>query len=133
TRRIRYRPGDGTQLDGRNLRSARTWETRYSVYGGGPLVKDKLFLFGAYETTKSENNTYGWAHSTTRSYNENKSERWLAKLDWNITDNHIVELTGIGDTNSSYSNQFNYDGITDTETSFKGWQSQKNRGTAGTQ
>src|SRR5690606_7334288 len=25
TRRIRYRPGDGTQLDSRNLRSARTW------------------------------------------------------------------------------------------------------------
>jgi hypothetical protein len=133
TRRITYRPGDGTQLDDRNLRSARTWETRYSVYGGGPLVKDKLFLFGAYETTKSENNTYSWAHSTTRSYNENKAERWLAKVDWNITDNHIVELTGIGDTNSSYSNQYNYDGITDTETSFKGWQSQKNRGTAGTQ
>ncbi|PWK92528.1 TonB-dependent receptor [Fulvimonas soli] len=132
TPRITYRPGDGAQLQGRNLRSQRTWQTTYSGYIGGPLVKDKLFLFGDYETTKSENNSYGYSNNTTRYYNENKADRWLLKLDWNINDSNIVELTGLNDSNSSYSNQYYYNGIQDIQGAYKGWQSQKNQGTAGT-
>ena len=130
--RATYRPADGEQITGRDKHSAKLWETQYSAYVGGPLIQDKLFFFGSAETIKSENNTYTLGENVTRSYNTNKTDRWLAKVDWNITDSHILELTGLGDTASTYATQYNYDGVNDIQGSYKGWRSQKNKGTAGT-
>jgi hypothetical protein len=131
TERPTYRPGDGAQVTGRDKHSAKLWETTYAAYLGGALIKDKLFFFGAAEAIKSENNTYTLSKNTTRSYNTNKTNRWLAKVDWNITDNHIIELTGLSDTASTYADQFVYDGVHDIQYGHKGWRSQKNQGTAG--
>jgi len=67
-------------------------ELYYNVYAGGPLVQDRLFIFGLIEGRNNSRDTY-W---------ENHSEHWdsdrptgLVKLDWNITDNHMLELTAI--------------------------------------
>ena len=49
-------------------KSDKQWRTVYSAYVGGPLIKDKLFFFLAAEAEK---------------------------VNWNITDNHLLELTHI--------------------------------------
>lgn len=64
----------------------------YNVYSGGPLIKDRLFIFGMVEGRKNETDTYG---QTTSLHAESTDPNALVKLDWNLTDNHILEFTGI--------------------------------------
>ena len=66
----------------------------YNLYGSGPIIKDRLFFFGLIEGRDSESDTYGYDSST---HNENGQPRGMLKLDWNITDNHLLELTAISD------------------------------------
>lgn len=78
-------------------------QKQYSAWVGGPLIQDKLFGFVALEQTESEQNLVnGSTASTSLGTNgyreaETTTKRYLAKLDWNINDNHRVEFTSIGD------------------------------------
>ncbi|MGN2247288.1 TonB-dependent receptor plug domain-containing protein [Frateuria sp. GZRR35] len=71
------------------------WETVYSAYLGGPLIKDKLFMFLAAETTKTGYTTVGTDTTERVSYNRDKNTKFYGKLDWNITDNNVLELTAL--------------------------------------
>jgi hypothetical protein len=87
----------------RNQDNSRT-EKIYGVYVGGPIIEDKLFLFASAEARRIDreavlgtrngttNLTQGWEE------NQDKIDRYLVKVDWNITDNHRLELTALGDT-----------------------------------
>ena len=88
-------------------------QTRYGAYVGGPLIKDKLFMFLSGERT--EQNTDGVA-GTSAAVISNANTGWLAqkntttrfmgKFDWNITDNHRLEWTHLDDkpeTDQAYS------------------------------
>lgn len=87
-------------------------DSQIGAYVGGPIIEDKLFMFVSGEWTK--NNVAGINGDSQRTSNavdgwrENKGElnRYLAKFDWNINDDHRLELTMLGDTpkdNTSYS------------------------------
>jgi len=80
-------------------------------YVGGPIIQDKLFMFVALEGTQTDtasvnvgrtsstSATNGWQDATT------KLTRYYGKLDWNINDDHRLELTAFGDkpkTDTSY-------------------------------
>jgi outer membrane receptor protein involved in Fe transport len=82
-------------------------ETSYSIYAGGPLVKDKVFVFFAAENTERDrqstrvantgagagsNSAIGWQEISRQ------TPRALLKLDWNITDNNHLEYTKVADT-----------------------------------
>ncbi|WP_233840898.1 TonB-dependent receptor [Dyella sp. 2HG41-7] len=72
------------------------WETIYSAYVGGPLIKDKLFIFLAPEVTKTRSTLVGVdtnAPSTNYSVTNQQSSKFYGKIDWNITDSNILELT----------------------------------------
>jgi hypothetical protein len=71
------------------------WETIYSAYVGGPLIKDKLFMFLAGETTRTHSNNVEFAANQLVQYNRDKNTKLYAKLDWNITDSNILELTAL--------------------------------------
>jgi outer membrane receptor for ferrienterochelin and colicin len=87
--------------------------TTVSAYAGGPLIKDKLFIFIAGEYERQQGNTVNPVSGFTSTkpyvdyrYNE---PRWYGKLDWNITDSNIVELTGASDKYETSGTVYDYD------------------------
>ena len=102
---------DGTlyQLNNQN----QYWRSTYGAYISGPLIKDRLFVYASAEIQKREGTSVRSTQSDPAGYNQYayKLPRWIAKVDWNITDNHIVEFTGVSDKteyDAKYTG-FNYD------------------------
>ncbi|APG05475.1 Oar protein [Luteibacter rhizovicinus DSM 16549] len=87
--------------------------TTVSAYAGGPLIKDKLFIFLAGEYERQQGNTVNPVSGFTSTkpyvdyrYNE---PRWYGKLDWNITDSNILEVTGASDKYETSGTVYGYD------------------------
>ncbi len=76
------------------------WTRTVSGYAGGPLIKDKLYMFVAAESEKTEGRSTSSAVSANPATNEYTYNlpKYYAKFDWNINDSNIVELTGIRST-----------------------------------
>lgn len=76
------------------------------AYVGGPIIQDKLFMFVSAETTRTNSsgvdaqNGVRIGGSEEGGWNETKRtvDRYMGKFDWNITDDHRLELTLLGDT-----------------------------------
>jgi hypothetical protein len=91
-------------------------QTQFGAYLGGPIVQDKLFMFAALEETDTTQGAVIGGATATQANNDlngyrsrvNKGQRYYTKFDWNITDNHRLELTTIGD-------------LPVTDTQFKGY------------
>ena len=86
----------------------------YGAYASGPIIKDKLFVFAAVEQTHTDSesvavssdpgtSTTGW------SVVNSKVERYLLKLDYNLSENHHLEYTGMFDRTTVQSQGFGYD------------------------
>jgi hypothetical protein len=78
-------------------------ELRGTAYLSGPLVKDKLFMYLAVEQTRTDSQFAGLASDNGAAQRLGWTERrvdvprYLAKLDWTITDDHRLEYTRIGE------------------------------------
>lgn len=77
----------------------------YNAYASGPIVEDKLFVFGLVEGRVIEGDDY---NAVTSSHYENTSPKYIVRLDWNITDDHILTATAINnrtvEENQAYAN-----------------------------
>lgn len=97
---------DGQMYRRRDINSFE--EQQLGMYVGGPIIKDKLFMFVAAEQTvgkfsgvnpglstlniaSGDIGRWGWSDQ------KDTTTRYLGKIDWNLTDNHHLELTLIGD------------------------------------
>jgi hypothetical protein len=78
------------------------WSARANLWASGALIKDKLFAYGLISYKKDKEDTFGNVLATGNTSTENKSPTWLLKMDWNITDNHTLELTAFSDENKEY-------------------------------
>lgn len=106
---------DGTLLFRRSQNTSQS--NTVGAYLGGPIIKDKLFMFFAAETL--DTNSSGVALGTDsiatgsvakRGWYDRKdtTTRYLGKFDWNLTDNHHLELTLIGDQSKRAENLSGY-------------------------
>jgi hypothetical protein len=89
----------------------------YGVYASGPLIKDRLFIYATGEWTDRQLNqgsARGASASGGYTENDTKSPRWLTKLDWNINDSNILELTAISDKTGETIDTYSYDFATST-------------------
>jgi hypothetical protein len=86
----------------------------FVVYGGGPVVKDRLFVFGLLEAKSDTEDQFAQTTSTRR---KNQQPNGLLKVDWSITDQHLLELTAITDRKKykyfDYANARAYSGSLD--------------------
>ncbi|HEY4145942.1 TonB-dependent receptor [Pinirhizobacter sp.] len=87
-----------------------SWVETVSAYAGGPLIKDKLYLFIAAEYERDQARSVTQIGATnpaqTQQYN---NPRWYAKVDWNITDNNIIEVTGASDKREGSGTYYAFD------------------------
>ncbi|MFZ6873519.1 TonB-dependent receptor [Undibacterium sp. Di27W] len=105
----------------RRNRSENTYnEKQLGAYLGGPIIQDKLFMFIAAEGTRSDNGIVNrdrteatLASSGWRDQN-NTINRYYGKLDWNINDDHRLELTLLGDKTKHDNTYYSYDYATRT-------------------
>ena len=67
---------------------------RYNLYASGPIIKDKLFFYALAQGTDVKSKSYG---NTEQSESTSDAPQYYVKLDWNITDNHYLELTAFRD------------------------------------
>jgi outer membrane receptor for ferrienterochelin and colicin len=90
--------------------------TTVSAYAGGPLIEDKLFFFVAGEFQREESKSVNSVTSSSTPYQQNRYDdpRWYAKLDWNINDSNILELTGASDKREGSGSVYRYDYVNRT-------------------
>lgn len=83
----------------------------YGMYASGPLIKDRLFMYVTGEAQEQDQTgVLGRPGGATNGYQRSHYEipRWMAKVDWNITDNHLVELTAVSDVTKQTVDYFPY-------------------------
>ncbi|WP_049621882.1 TonB-dependent receptor [Frateuria defendens] len=125
-----YYKHNGTEKDGQLFQDRsrnKTWQSVYAGYISGPLVKDRLFMYLTAE--KRETSGSRGVNSElvgTAADTDTKTTRWLGKINWNITDNHIVEVTGMGDTTTIDRTIRSYDYATGTKGALLGTEYLKN-------
>jgi len=113
----------GDSLEGDKIKSGEYSENRYGVTLGGPIIKDKLFFFMAYEKLDGANlfdrgaigsgavnevpvsqadlneiadiarTIYGYDPGFIPASHDHEDEKLLIKLDWDINDSHRASFT----------------------------------------
>jgi len=119
----------GDKADGQDISNDGFEEIRYGFNIGLPVIKDKLFLFGAYEKLEGSNlfggntaegtgitdaqyneiidiatNQYGYVSGGLPATVDNADEKILVKADWFISDQHRLSAT------YNYNDGFNISG-----------------------
>ena len=91
-------------------RESRDRELSYNVYAGGPVVKDKMFIFALAEGRGDKSDRFGQNGSVaTRSHHPNG----MVKIDFTPTGEHRLEFTGI--THKRETDVFDYLALPGTE------------------
>ena len=104
-RKDRYHD-DGT-LDERDRRS-RDINSFYkaNVWASGAIVQDRLFFFGMYEVRDSNPRDVDQSEVYRTSGDD---DFWGAKIDWQISDNHLLEVLAFSDKAESETSIYDYD------------------------
>ncbi|WP_206484342.1 TonB-dependent receptor [Thalassotalea sp. G2M2-11] len=85
--------------------------TNINFWASGAIIKDKLFFFGLIN---QENRDSDYAESGAIYDREANDTLYALKLDWYITDDHIVEFTGWDNSSDLESTKNLYNPDTDT-------------------
>jgi len=101
-----YYPNVGAATDGKvyfyNQDNERS-QTIANLFVGGPIIRDKLFLYANVERTRTDIDDVRLASASAAAINtgweerKDTTNRALVKVDWNINDNHRLEATYLKD------------------------------------
>jgi Carboxypeptidase regulatory-like domain/TonB-dependent Receptor Plug Domain/TonB dependent receptor len=64
----------------------------YVAYGGGPIIKDRLFIFGSIEAPDDSRHIFNQSASENRT---NTKPNGMVKVDFSLTERHQLEFTAI--------------------------------------
>ena len=104
------------------------WSSVYDLYAGGPIIKDKLFFFASAEMTHTEGNTLNSVETGTDSHYKDTMPKWYAKVNWNITDSNLLELTGASEKTLTSGTSYNYDYSNLADNGFKAYNNDTKHG-----
>jgi len=117
-----YRTQEGADLYGTEYFNGdqsqrKVGENDYNIWAGGALVEDKLFFYGLV----SYNERVSDYASTSNKYERESGDLFYAlKLDYYITDDHILEFTGWDSSSDLDSVKYNWDPAASAVTSRRG-------------
>jgi hypothetical protein len=86
-------------------RDAETERTEYNFWASGPIIEDRVFAYALYSPRSLEQRANSFTGNST-SILSDSDPFYGGKLDINITDKHLVELTGWRSFNSRETTQF---------------------------
>ncbi|NLA69103.1 MAG: TonB-dependent receptor, partial [Gammaproteobacteria bacterium] len=93
-----------------NVRSShdRSSFTKANVWASGPIVRDRLFMFAMYEQRESKSS---FTNSSGSSWSDREVSNgiWGTKVDWNLSDDHLLELLAFSDEGDSETLLYGYD------------------------
>ena len=90
------------------------WNNTVGAYVGGPVLPDRLFIRLDAELERTDGQLVNSLRTddpdSFGAYRQYKRDqpRWSAKVDWNITDKHVLEFTAISDVRKYTSDGFTY-------------------------
>lgn len=93
-----------------------------NLWASGAIIEDKMFFYGLYNPRKTDDQ---WASGSSFYDRTAQEDRWLVSLDYQITENHRVDVTAInygreGDYNTSpYSPENNSVGAVTSNSKFE--------------
>ena len=88
------------------------WGESYSLYAGGPLIKDRLFVFASAEWNERNEIAAPTALAAAPVRSRHTSvdnPKLYAKVDWNISNDHLLEVTYLGEETDETGVYYNYD------------------------
>ncbi|TFW30288.1 TonB-dependent receptor [Massilia arenosa] len=88
-----------------------TDDLKSNLWIGGPVIEDKLYIFGLVQGASIKSKTYG---NTEQSEVKNTSPQYLTKIDWNINDKNLLEFTAFSD--KSKDKQYTYKSVVPYQT-----------------
>ena len=77
------------------------------VSAGGPLVRDRLLVYGIYDFRSVDERTYSAWGRLNKDVDDDGF--WGLKVDWLLTDNHRIEYTGFSDDTTVERTSFAWD------------------------
>jgi hypothetical protein len=90
---------DGKRLISDNSKDTLGETVSGALWASGAIVQDRLFFYALGQYARvTDRDTYGSISGSTNISVSQKVPTWLVKLDWNISDSHILELTAFSDT-----------------------------------
>ncbi|WP_266170605.1 TonB-dependent receptor [Dyella subtropica] len=86
------------------------FSTRWNAWLGGPVIKDKLFVFALVGGTRTTDAAYGSTQAVGPGYDKVKTTNptYLVKLDWNINASNLLEYTGFDNTRKRTTSVYDY-------------------------